>query len=216
MKTLAAKIAIMFLVIQGTQTCVHSALFFVNGGLELQPGDPTLVTVLPGSSYAGWTSAGAGDVEFCHSSILGPASQGQGVVDLNGIAYQGAISQAVTTDVGALYTLRFAMSGNPGVSGIPRLGDKTMDVFWGGINLGSFVFHHVGSDTQQNLRWEYHEVVVVGTGSDLLKFASTTSAYNDAGPVIDDITITAVPEPSTIALVGFAGLAFILKSRHKS
>src|ERR1044071_8642272 len=81
------------------------AQIIVNGGLELQPPDTTIRTVLPGITYAGWTSTGPGDVEFCGPTILGPAFEGQGVVDLNGVAFQGGISQTLNTRPGVSYLL---------------------------------------------------------------------------------------------------------------
>lgn len=185
--------------------------FIVNGGLELTPPDNTIRTVLPGQTYAGWNSVGAGDVEFCPPSVKGPAIQGQGLVDLNGITFQGAISQTLGTSSGVSYKVRFALSGNPGLPGQPKLGNKTMDLLWNGSVAGSFQFTHLPSDTQQTLRWEYHELTLFGNGNDLLTLASTTSAYNDAGPVLDDITVVVVPEPSSVTLVALSGLALLRK-----
>lgn len=172
---------------------------FTNGGLETLPGD-TFQTVLPGSSYAGWNSVGGGDIEFTTTQtavpggFFGPVAEGSGCIDLNGVAFQGAISQLLTNDPGVVYRLRFAMSGNPGILGQPRRATKTMDVYWGGTNSGSFAFTHLPSDTQTNMRWEYHEILVTGNGLDELRFASTSADYNDAGPVIDNISITPLEE----------------------
>ena len=113
------------------------AAIIANGGLETLPGD-TFRTVSPGSTYAGWNSVGGGDIEFTTvqtavpGGFWGPVAEGSGCVDLNGIAYQGAISQMLTNEPGAVYRLRFAMSGNPGILGQPRRATKTMDVSWGG------------------------------------------------------------------------------------
>lgn len=170
------------------------AAILSNGGLETLPGDP-FKTVLPGTSYAGWQAVGSGDVEFTTvqtavpGGFFGPVAEGSGCVDLNGIAYQGAISQILTNEPGGVYRVRFAMSGNPGILGLPRRATKTMEVSWGGTNVGSFAFTHLPTDTQLNMRWEYHEVLVTGTGLDELRFTSTSGTYNDAGPVIDDISV---------------------------
>jgi hypothetical protein len=183
----------------------------INGGLELVPPDSVIRTVLPGQSYGGWTSVGSGDIEFCGPLAAGPAAQGQGLVDLNGVAFQGAISQNLGTSSGTTYNLRFAMSGNPGLPGQFKLGDKTMNVLWNGNVVGAFTFSHLGADTQQNLRWEYHELTLIGNGNDVLSFASTTSTYSDAGPMLDDITLIAVPEPSSIGLLIVGALALRLR-----
>ena len=187
-----------------TLLCIASAALSVrsqiviNGGLEASPGD-LFKTVLPGSSYGGWSSVGGGDVEFLTTQTAvpggfwGPVAQSSGCADLNGVAYQGAIAQVLTNEPGTVYRLSFQMSGNPGALGQPRQGDKTMDVTWGGANVGSFVFTHAPSDTQTNLRWEYHSIEVTGTGQDELRFTSTTGTYNDAGPVVDDVAVVPLP-----------------------
>lgn len=176
-----------------------TAATFINGGLETLSGD-TFQTVLPGSSYAGWNSVGGGDIEFTTTQtavpggFFGPVAEGSGCLDLNGVAFQGAVSQMLTNEPGVVYRLRFAMSGNPGILGQPRRATKTMDVYWGGTNSGSFAFTHLPSDTQTNMRWEYHEILVTGKGIDELRFASTSADYNDAGPVIDNISIAPLEE----------------------
>ena len=182
-----------------------------NGGLETLPGD-TFQTVLPGNSYSGWNSVGGGDVEFTTTQTLvlggyfGPVAEGLGCVDLNGVSYQGAIAQVLTTQPGQAYYLRFAMSGNPGILGQPRRATKTMDVSWGGTNVGSLAFAHLASDTQTNMRWEDHEIVVIGSGRDELRFTSTTGTYSDAGPVIDDISV--VPLPDTLLTIRCSQVEF--------
>jgi len=186
----------------------------LNGGLELTPPDG-FRTVLPGQSYAGWYSVGPGDVEFCGPASLGPAIQGQGVVDLNGVAYQGGISQTLGTSSGTIYNVHFALSGNPGRPFEPKFQPKTMDVFWNGNLAGSFVFSQLPTDTQQNLRWEYHDLTLFGNGGDVLTFASTT-ADKDSGPLLDDITVAVVPEPSVLALLSAGGLVLLRRfSRPK-
>src|SRR6185295_12936792 len=88
------------LLIIGSATLSLRSQIITNGGLELEPGDTTLRTVLPNTSYAGWTSVGPGDVEFIRPSVMGPAAEGQGVVDLNGVAFQGGISQVANSLAG--------------------------------------------------------------------------------------------------------------------
>ena len=203
MKRNPLKVSILFCLLVAIAEA--PAAIITNGGLETLPGD-TFQTFLPGSSYAGWDSVGGGDIEFTTvqtavpGGFFGPMAEGSGCVDLNGIAYQGAISQMLTNEPGGVYRLRFAMSGNPGILGQPKRATKTMDVSWGGTKVGSFAFTHLPSDTQTNMRWEYHEVLVTGTGQDELRFTSTSGTYNDAGPVIDDISML----PGTFLSIRFS------------
>ncbi len=167
-----------------------AAPLLTNGGLEKVPDDlRETVTVPAGSSYAGWESVGGNDIEF--TTVFSPTAEGVSAVDLNGISYEGAIAQAVTTEKGFAYTLRFAMSGNPGRRwlGEAHLGPKTMVVLWNGTNVGSFTFTQQDGDSWTNMHWEYYEIEVVGSGQDVVRFESTTSAYTDAGPVVDDVSL---------------------------
>jgi hypothetical protein len=175
------------------------AAILTNGGLEL-PAGVDFKTVLPGTSYAGWFCEGPGDIEFLAQNSFAPVAQGTGAVDLNGANYHGSISQTVRTTPGVAYQLRFAMSGNPGGPGQPDLVDKTMAVFWNGTNAGSFTFVHLPGDTQASLRWQYHELSVTGTGTNVLKFASTTTDDRTGGPVLDDISLAGIAPNVTIAV----------------
>jgi hypothetical protein len=182
-----------------TYQMVMGSIVF-NGGLEMLPEESeTVRTILPGESYAGWASVGNGDIEFV--TVFTPAAEGMASVDLNGIAYEGAIAQVLRTEPGTLYRVRFALSGNPGLPGQMKFADKTMTVSWGGSEVGSFVFKHRPDDTWTNMRWEYHQVLVEGTGDDELRFTSTTATYHDAGPVIDDIIVMATPDPQVSIVV---------------
>src|SRR6267142_1214412 len=143
MNAIAKVVAAIFL---ATSSLTTRAAVLNNGGLELLPGD-NFKSVFPGFSYAGWRCDGPGDIEFLAQSTFGPVAEGVGAVDLNGANFQGSISQTVLTVPGFVYRLRFAMSGNPGLPGQPDLVNKTMDVFWDGANVGSFVFVHLPGDT---------------------------------------------------------------------
>ena len=76
----------------------------MNGGLELNAGD-SFVTVLSVSSYGSWDSVGNGDVEFIREghSGAGPVAEGSGFVDSNGVGFDGAISQTLSTTSGVPY-----------------------------------------------------------------------------------------------------------------
>lgn len=175
---------------------VHADVI-TNGELEIPDPQTNFMSVLPTQSYADWDSTGSGDVEFIRENPTGPAHEGECFVDLNGVNYTGAISQQLSTREHQKYRIEFSMSGNPGVAS-EKLADKTIQVSWNGQPVGSFLFEHELTDTQQNLRWETHQVEVVADGNDLLTFASTTSVYNDAGPMLDGISVTPVIIPFQI------------------
>jgi len=191
-----------------------SAATIVNEGLNMLPANVgSTVTVGGGSSYNGWTNDGAVDIEFVGvSAAVTPSDEGDGFVDLNGVSGPGRLSQTITTMIGQSYRIDFALSGNPGATG-DRLGDKPMSVLWNSSSVGNFTHTHLSTERHNNLRWLDQSVLVVGTGSDILTFLSTGGA-SDAGAMIDDVTITLVPEPSSSLMLGF-GIFGILFRRMR-
>ena len=177
----------------------HGAIV-TNGGLELVEGQD-FASVGAGVTYEGWTTIGPGDVEFIRENVgtrrIGPAFEAEGFVDLNGIGFASGIEQALDTVAGEVYAIAFAISGNPGINS-EKLADKTMNILWNDAVVQSVTFTHQLSDTQQELRWEGHLVQVTAQGNDTLTFASTTSAYNDAGPMLDAVVVALVPEPTAV------------------
>lgn len=89
-----------------------------------------------------------------------------------------------------------------------------MSVLWNNSSVGSFTHIHTLGEQHNNLRWADQSIIVVGTGSDKLTFLST-GGTNDAGPMIDDVTITAiVPEPSTGVLSCLGVVSLLIRRRH--
>ena len=101
---------------------------------------------------------------------------------MNGVS-TGVISRNVPTVPGQSYILRFAYAGNPGGGPNP----KTMQVSWGGNLLGTVSFDTTGH-TYANMGWVYTNFTVIGTGNDVLQFASTVGSQY--GPTLDAVSLT--------------------------
>ena len=68
---------------------------------------------------------------------------------------------------------------------------------------------HRAGDNWSNLRGEAHGVDVLATGTtSLLRFQSTYTGNAAAGAFIDNIRVSAVPEPATAGLI-LAGLLLV-------
>jgi hypothetical protein len=188
-----------------------------NPGLE--SGSASFIETVPqGSGANGWSVVYA-NIEFVRTGYSGAgdivqsAHEGEWFVDLNGTQGPGGLRQSLLTDPNQQYRIGFWMSGNPGPLGSTSGGGpKTLDVLWNGAVVGSFSYTHLPGDRWNNLRWEAHSVLVNGVGLsggfDTLEIRSTSNFYAAAGPFVDALSITAVPEPGTWAMLA-AGLGLL-------
>ncbi|MGY3346665.1 MULTISPECIES: FxDxF family PEP-CTERM protein [unclassified Bradyrhizobium] len=195
-----------------TGTCLQaSAAPFTDGLFNMPPGSGSFQTVAGGSSLGAWTVTGD-SVDFIGSYWNGPAATGGNSVDLNGNG-KGGITQTFDLAAGT-YLLGFYLSGNP--DGYPA----TKSI---GVNLApttpatSNTYTYLATiNSNHNLNYEYHSFLFSVTGSSpetLSFFSNDEGAY---GGVVGGVSISAVPEPSTWAMMlfGFAGLGFMAWRRQ--
>jgi len=117
-------------------------------------------------------------------------------VDLAGTPGPGSLSQDFLAQAGYTYTLKFDLSTN---------GGSQLDVTFAG-NLYSFI---PGATTTITLPTWF----AAAGGTQSVKFDSVLGG--SGGPVIDNVMLTAVPEPGTYAmlLAGLAAVGFVAKRR---
>ena len=175
----------------------------------------------PGASY---TALGTGSTAIADWSITSgsidyiggywQAHDGTRSIDLDGTS-AGTIraSQSIATSIGQQYLVSFWMAGNP--DGTPNI--KTVDVSFGSSGAQIFKFDDTGF-SKTNMGWKLESFLYTATGtlSDLSFQSATQGAY---GPALDDVSVTAVPEASTWAMMilGFAGVGFTAyrrKNKH--
>lgn len=177
----------------------------LNGSFESYGG--TGFSTNTGEGITNWTIT-AGGVDIVDDSFWLPAD-GETSLSL-GWFNPATISQTVTTTNGQAYDLSFFMAAE--IFGGSAL--RTMDVLWNGniVATPSFAFTGQGPS---NMGWTQHNVIVVGTGSDLLQFRSTTTDQANYGPALDDVRMAPVPEPMTVAALGLGLAGFLRRRRAK-
>ena len=160
-------------------------------------------------TITGWTVS-EGSVDYIGS--YWQAAHGNRSLDLAGVYYNGTIFQSFPTLVGVPYQVTFALAGNPDVQ--PRTTTVRVWVSDGSTTFDQADFNYtVNGQTPSNMGWIY--VSWTFTAQSALTTLGFTSldTYNDPvwgysfGPALDDVSVTAIPEPATLALVGLGLIA---------
>lgn len=189
------------LVSSGLLASGASASLIVNGSFEqssLNPGG-SWIPLGPGSTAIdGWTTLGGG-VDYM--GTIWASADGIRNIDLNNTS-PGGIAQSFATVPGAVYEVTFALSAN--MAGAPA--EKVMEVHAAGSSA-EFRFNYVDAgSTPADPKWSYKSWSFVATGtSTTLSFVSLSGGV--FGPAIDDVVVTGIPTPGTLALLGLAGIA---------
>ncbi len=177
----------------------HAGTNLVNDGTFSEAsGYSSFGTIGTGGSIGDWTVTG-GSVDLINGYWHQPAA-GSFSIDLDGNS-PGAISQNVNLDAGS-YLLTFALAGNP--DGGNSL--KSVEVSIDGVTR-DFTFNTAGLHTN-NMGWITESIwFSAAAASTSLSFTSL-DAGGPYGAAIGDVSLTAVPEPGSMALL-LAGLGMV-------
>lgn len=186
-------------------TSTHSnATGLVNPSFEIPaiPNPDPWIGLSGAPAGFGWVIS-SGNVEVISDTLWSP-SHGHQSLDLNGTE-PGSIYQDFTFPSAGLWAIKFDMSANPGDINI-QVNDKTLRVDFGvaGGSLTAMLTNTVSNIGRSHFNMQYVEVTaptisVDATTTYRLSFTSLTG--DTGGPVIDNVRIVAVPEPSPLALV---------------
>lgn len=203
-KHLLATAAIMF-----AAGSADAANLIVNGGFE----NPTV----PNNDYAnvnvhipsipGWNST---NVDIVNNFLGFGAYQGMNWLDLVGFGSTGSISQTFNTVSGRRYLLTFAYSHNS----LGGLGSASGLVSVG--NLSRTVTHSTGNAS--NPDYQIFSRTFTATGPTSTLSFVTTAGGGNAGLALDAVSVSAVPETATWAMLigGFGAMGCALRTRRRS
>lgn len=184
-----------------------------NGGFE----NPVITdsccnTAPPAANLPDWTVTPDVNVvngTFMSTNAVHPnlAFEGNQYLDLVGQSGNGSISQILATAAGVDYNLSFEYSHNL----FAGLTSASAQVFINGVLAGTVT--HTGGSTS-DLAWQLFHTSFIATGPTTLSFVNTAGAQNE-GVFLDAVTVAAVPEPATWAmmLMGFGAIGISLRRR---
>jgi len=176
----------------------------VNGSFEttvVGNGSWTIV-----NSLSGWTT-GNGGVELRHNAV-GTALDGQNFAELDTTG-NSSISQNINTVAGQWYSLSFYYSNRIDVA----QASNGLGWSFGAASGSTITPAQISGDHQ----WQLFTTQVLGTGAPMTLTFTALGNSDSLGTSLDKISVSAVPEPQTYALMlaGLAAMGFVAKRRKQ-
>lgn len=169
------------------------------------------------NSINGWTLGSMGDVYLHHSPAIGNAiganfnfaQDGQTYLDLSGgigggqTGNHATIFQDISTSAGSSYELRF-------FTGAAFAPSPTINVRVDGV--GSLLNETLTAPTPStNIVWSQQSFTFLANSALTRISFQGLSGNDDNVSFIDNVSVTAVPEPSSLLLTAICGLAALLR-----
>ena len=145
------------------------------------------------ANLTGWTG-GANGIEL-RDAVAGAAYDGNNFIELD-VRANSSISQSFATTIGQSYLLTFAFAARPGSKNAASNG-----INWSAGDMSDIAF---GLDI--NSSWTLANATFVATGNTTTLTFNAIGISDAVGTSLDDVSVRAIPEPASYALV-LLGLA---------
>ncbi|RZS54887.1 DUF642 domain-containing protein [Sphaerotilus mobilis] len=180
-----------------------SAQAIVNGDFDARQADQATARYMTTDLGGGWTTV-FGNVDLVGhggddgnsaelKALMGSTATSGLAVDLNGNT-PAMITQVLNTIAGQQYSLSFSYAANPGTDSNATAGFAFQLSPVKGGTLGASL---IG----QGASWQTYATTFVATGATALSFISTAYGTPTFGAMVDNVSVSAVPEPSEYAMM---------------
>jgi Protein of unknown function (DUF642)/PEP-CTERM motif len=211
-----------------TASPAFAANLLTNGGFEAPIAGGFFQNFTSGSTgVTGWTvdaftpfGGSGGNVDIVNGAFTpsgpSPAAEGAQFLDLVGFGTVGSIYQTFATVAGERYNVSFAYSHN--MFGGDPAASADFAVYGGVFTslVTPFLTFAHSTGTSTNLDWQTYSYSFVADGAQsTIAFGNATGGLN-AGVFLDAVSVTAVPEPATWAMMisGFALVGGAMRRRN--
>ncbi|HVT83213.1 MAG TPA: choice-of-anchor C family protein [Phycisphaerae bacterium] len=190
----------------------------VNGSFETYTKNPSTWTIpnsvdwnvpVGNTAITGWTVT-RGPIDY-YTQLQWQPQDALRTLDLGGTPGNGGVIQSFATTPGQAYQVSFYLSGNP--DGGPS--NKTLRVIAGNVTQDYAFDISVMHNTLANMMWQPYSFQFVATNAtSSIELYNTMPTVTSQGPVIDNVSVVAVPEPGALSIFGLGVGGMILRRRR--